>query len=158
MADCVPNRSASSCDVRFRATSYHLGQGCDLGNCVAQTLRPCVCVWKATNSLKGPPSYLWTLAMSPSLFAAQLTQGNRMSAANIDSHFRNREAAQREGSRVGYPVDISADSLKADIQGQSLLPIVRSESDGGGICMRSGEHMAVENSTSYRPKMREYLF
>ena len=46
----MPKRSVSSCDVRFRTAiwSYHWGQGCDLGNCVAKTLRFCVCVWKAT--------------------------------------------------------------------------------------------------------------
>ena len=59
MGNCVPIRSVSSCDLRRKTTiqSYHRGQGCDLGNCVAKTLRCCVCVWKATNQeLSGTPN------------------------------------------------------------------------------------------------------
>ena len=43
----MPKRSVSGCDLRFRTAiwSYHRGQGCDLGNCVAKTQRYCVCVW-----------------------------------------------------------------------------------------------------------------
>ena len=54
LGNCVPKRSVSSCDLRFRAAiqSYHWGQGCGLGKCVANMLRFCVCVWKATELLK----------------------------------------------------------------------------------------------------------
>ena len=37
---------AAICDLELRFR----GQGCNLGNCVAKTLRFCVCVWKATKA------------------------------------------------------------------------------------------------------------
>ena len=53
---------AAICDLklRFRATTG--GQGCDLGSCVAKTLRFCVCVWKATkpaSALRMPLKMPW---------------------------------------------------------------------------------------------------
>ena len=43
-------QSVSSCYLRFRTAiwRYRWGQGCDVGNCIAKTLRFCVCVWKTT--------------------------------------------------------------------------------------------------------------
>ena len=35
------------CDVELRTKGRCAGRDCDLGSCVAKTLRFCVCIWKA---------------------------------------------------------------------------------------------------------------
>ena len=68
LGNCVPKRSVSSCDLlklRFRATTG--GRGAILGNCVAKTLRFCVCVGRPLrltpliNSWGSFFTYSWSL-------------------------------------------------------------------------------------------------
>ena len=85
--NCVPKRSVSSCDLRFKTAiwSYHQGQGCNLGNCVAKTLRFCVCVWRATK--------LWTGAKhlhGPECAYEKDNNEAKVSVVETEGHYKPR--------------------------------------------------------------------
>ena len=94
--------------LRFRAviSSYHRRQVCNLGYCVAKTLRFCVCIWKATKSrLRRPPPLPRTWLVLRSMWVSYATfSGSCVHLLSILSAARNaRVVGVISGARKQNP-------------------------------------------------------